>query len=80
MPLATPRFNLYVRLSDEETHAAQTSQEKDPELGISLGREWMHRNSAGFGPVPPLFHYTGAHGMRGILKSDTHLGQRCAAS
>ncbi len=43
---------------------------KDPELGVALGREWMHRYSEGLGPVPPLFHYTGAHGMRGILNSD----------
>jgi hypothetical protein len=45
-------------------------KKKDPELGITLGREWMHRYSEGLGPVPPLFHYTGAHGMRGILNSD----------
>ena len=43
---------------------------KDPELGITLGRAWMHRYSEGLGPVPPLFHYTGAHGVRGILNSD----------
>jgi hypothetical protein len=43
---------------------------KDPELGIALGREWMQRYSQGLGPVPPLFHYTGAHGVRGILNSD----------
>ena len=42
----------------------------DPELGIALGREWMQRYSEELGPVPPLFHYTGAHGVRGILNSD----------
>jgi hypothetical protein len=42
----------------------------DAELGIALGREWMQRNSEELGPVPPLFHYTGAHGVRGILNSD----------
>jgi hypothetical protein len=31
----------------------------------------MHRYSEGLGPVPPLFHYTGAHGVRGILNSDS---------
>lgn len=46
------------------------TQSNDPELGISLGRQWMHRYSEGLGPVPPLFHYTGAHGVRGILNSD----------
>ena len=42
-----------------------------PELGVELGRQWMHRYSEGLGPVPPLFHYTGAHGVRGILNSDS---------
>jgi hypothetical protein len=44
---------------------------KDPELGLSLGREWMSRYTKSLGPVPPLFHYTGAHGIRGILNSDS---------
>jgi len=43
---------------------------QDPELGVALGREWIHKNSEDLGPVPPLFHYTGAHGVRGILNSD----------
>lgn len=42
----------------------------DPELGIALGREWIQSYSEKLGPVPPLFHYTGAHGVRGILNSD----------
>ncbi len=50
--------------------APKRQRKKDPELGITLGREWMHRYSEGLGPVPPLFHYTGAHGMRGILNTD----------
>jgi hypothetical protein len=50
--------------------APKRRRPNDPELGITLGREWMHRYSQGLGPVPPLFHYTGAHGMRGILNSD----------
>jgi Protein of unknown function (DUF2971) len=44
---------------------------KDPELGLSLGQEWMSRYTKSLGPVPPLFHYTGAHGVRGILNSDS---------
>ncbi len=45
-------------------------KQQDTELGIALGRAWMQRYSEGLGPVPPLFHYTGAHGVRGILNSD----------
>jgi Protein of unknown function (DUF2971) len=39
------------------------------ELGITLGREWMERHAAALTPVPPLFHYTGAAAIRGILQS-----------
>jgi len=39
------------------------------ELGVSLGREWMHRHARPPEPVPPLFHYTGAPAIRGILQS-----------
>jgi len=39
------------------------------ELGISLGREWMRRHAQAPEPVPPLFHYTGAAAIRGILQS-----------
>jgi len=38
-------------------------------LGISLGRDWMHRHARAPEPVPPLFHYTGAPAIRGILQS-----------
>ncbi len=44
---------------------------KDQELGIALSRAWMQRYTEGLGPVPPLFHYTGAPGVRGILNSDS---------
>src|SRR5579884_3174300 len=40
-----------------------------PELGISLGREWLQRHARAPHPVPPLFHYTGAPAVRGILQS-----------
>jgi hypothetical protein len=46
------------------------ARKQDPELGLQLGREWIHRYSEKLGPVPPVFHYTGAHGVRGILNSD----------
>jgi hypothetical protein len=38
------------------------------ELGISLGREWMQRHAI-VPQAPPLFHYTGAAAIRGILQS-----------
>jgi len=41
------------------------------ELGISLGRDWMLRHAQTPDPVPPLFHYTGAPAIRGILQSGT---------
>lgn len=50
--------------------APKRHRKQETELGITLGREWMHRYSQGLGSVPPLFHYTGAHGVRGILNSD----------
>lgn len=43
----------------------------DPELGLALAREWMTRYDKELVQVPPLFHYTGAHGVRGILNSDS---------
>jgi hypothetical protein len=45
-------------------------RKQDPELGLQLGREWIHRYSEQLGHVPAVFHYTGAHGVRGILNSD----------
>jgi Protein of unknown function (DUF2971) len=45
-------------------------RKQDAELGIELGRQWMQRYAEELGDVPPLFHYTGAHGVRGILNSD----------
>jgi hypothetical protein len=57
---------------DPTTQKVATKQaSKDPELGLTLGREWMSRYTKSLGPVPPLFHYTGAHGIRGILNSDS---------
>jgi hypothetical protein len=41
------------------------------ELGITLGRDWLHRHARAPEPVPPLFHYTGAPAIRGILQSDS---------
>ena len=38
------------------------------ELGIALGREWMQRHAV-VPQAPPLFHYTGAAAIRGILQS-----------
>lgn len=46
------------------------SRNQNAELGIDLVRQWMQRYAEGLGDVPPLFHYTGAHGVRGILNSD----------
>jgi Protein of unknown function (DUF2971) len=42
---------------------------KEKELGVSLGREWMQRHAHAPEPVPPLYHYTGAAAIRGILQS-----------
>jgi hypothetical protein len=41
------------------------------EVGITLGRDWLHRHARAPEPVPPLFHYTGAPAIRGILQSDS---------
>ena len=48
----------------------KTAKKHVTELGVRLGREWMQRYAEGLGPVPPLFHYTGAPGVRGILNTD----------
>ena len=45
------------------------SGKNNAELGIALGRDWMHRHTQAPHPVPPLFHYTGAAAIRGILQS-----------
>ena len=42
---------------------------ENAELGISLGRDWMHRHAHAPEPVPPLYHYTSAAAIRGILQS-----------
>ena len=44
---------------------------ENTELGILLGRDWMQRHAQASKPVPPLFHYTGAAAIRGILQSGT---------
>jgi len=44
---------------------------ENTELGISLGRRWTQRHTQTPKPVPPLFHYTGAAAIRGILQSGT---------
>lgn len=54
------------------THAKKTAgvrAHENAELGISLGRDWMHRHAQAPVPVPPLYHYTGAAAIRGILQS-----------
>lgn len=72
--LASTGINLYVRVDKNmRTKRAvppRRTQAQDPELGLALGRQWMQRYAAELGPVPPVFHYTGAHGVRGILNSD----------
>ena len=40
----------------------------DIELGIELGSQWMQRH-VNVPHAPPLFHYTGAAAIRGILQS-----------
>jgi hypothetical protein len=49
--------------------AKKTKRRQLTELGITLGRDWMHRHASAPEPVPPLFHYTGAPAIRGILQS-----------
>src|SRR4051812_46421755 len=46
------------------------NKRRHTELGISLGREWVSKHGGVPEPVPPLFHYTGAPAIRGILQSD----------
>jgi len=43
-------------------------QRTHSELGISLNRDWMNRHAL-VPQAPPLFHYTGAAAIRGILQS-----------
>jgi hypothetical protein len=49
--------------------ALKVSRTSHTELGVSLGREWMRHHARPLEPVPPLFHYTGAPAVRGILQS-----------
>ena len=49
--------------------ALKVGRTQHAELGVSLGREWMRRHARPPEPVPPLFHYTGAPAVRGILQS-----------
>ena len=51
------------------TKTTKAKRHEHTELGISLGREWMRRHAQAPEPVPPLFHYTGAAAIRGILQS-----------
>jgi len=46
----------------------KTRTRAQTELGISLGRQWMQRHAI-VPHAPPLFHYTGAAAIRGILQS-----------
>ncbi|HVZ18694.1 MAG TPA: DUF2971 domain-containing protein [Terriglobales bacterium] len=48
--------------------ASKTRKPARSELGISLGRDWMQRHAT-VPQAPPLFHYTGAAAIRGILQS-----------
>lgn len=51
----------------------QTRRRKLPPktgLGVSLGRSWLEKHARVPEPVPPLFHYTGAEGIKGILESN----------
>ena len=48
---------------------SRVRRKDDAELGVSLGREWLHRHAQAPEPVPPLYHYTGAAAIRGILQS-----------
>ncbi|HWR14020.1 MAG TPA: DUF2971 domain-containing protein [Terriglobales bacterium] len=50
--------------------ATKSRKKATPELGLELAREWMRRHARPPDPVPPLFHYTGAGGIRGIIRSD----------
>jgi hypothetical protein len=48
----------------------RTNQRGRAGLGVSLGWEWVSKHGGVPKHVPPLFHYTGAPAVRGILQSD----------
>lgn len=54
---------------DRKKRIPKQKNREHNELGIALGRDWMHRHARAPEPVPPLFHYTGAPAIRGILQS-----------
>src|SRR6185369_16785165 len=49
-----------MKLSKTNKRPVRTSmpRKQSLELGIQLGREWVHRYSEKLVPVPPVFHYT----------------------
>ncbi len=49
--------------------AVQVRRNDDAEIGVSLGRDWLRRHAQAPEPVPPLYHYTGAAAIRGILQT-----------
>jgi len=52
----------------KRTKSTKSPKVVQGELGIALGREWMQRHAV-VPQAPPLFHYTGAAAIRGILQS-----------